>query len=283
MRVESGFRAAFVVTCLTLLAGAIGFRAFALAVNAWLLKEPAPLRAPLSTIPTTLGQWRAVGPDTLLNDAMVEALGTKFYLNRNYAIDGDPAKGFLQLHIAFYTGLIDRVPHIPERCFVAGGLVQRAPPQQRPLAIDRSGWSEEAGPVNLATGERYPMATVRDPITLEEHDVHLPIGETAFTVIEFQDPAHPEMRLLGGYLFIANGRLTPSAGGVRGLSYSLSERFAYFAKVQFTGQYRGGDGSGAQYEALVADLLRELLPYLMQRLPDWPEYEARTRIRGTNS
>lgn len=282
MRAERGFRAAFIVACATLLAGAVGFRTVASAINAWLHKEPAPLRSPLSTIPTTLGSWRAIGEDTALGDAMVEALGTTFYLNRNFAIDGDPSKGVLQLHIAFYTGLIDRIPHIPERCFVAGGLIQLGVPRVLPIALDRSAWREAAGPVNNATGERYALATVRDPVTLREVEVHLPIGDTEITVIEFQDPARPDVRLIGGYFFIANGQLTPSAGGVRGLSYARTERYAYFCKVQFTGQYRGGDASFDKYQQQVADLLQRLLPHLMLRLPDWPEYEARSQA-GTSA
>lgn len=276
MRVEAGFKPAFIVACATLLAGAVGFRAVALAVNAFLLKEPAPLREPLGTIPSTLGSWKSIGADSQLDDAMIEALGTKFYLNRVLALDGDPAKGLLQMHIAFYTGLIDRVPHVPERCFVAGGMVQVGNPRVVPIALDRSGWRMGDGPINLATGLRYPTATVKDPVTRVEREVHLPLGDAAMTIIEFQDPASPNTRILGGYLFVANGQITPRAGDIRSLSYSLTERYAYFAKVQFTGFFRNGDDSFTEYEKQVTEVLREILPHLMLRLPDWPEYEARS-------
>jgi len=282
MRVERGFKTAFIIACATLLAGAVGFRAVAVAVNAWLLKEPAPLRDPLGTIPNTLGIWRSVGSDTQLNDAMIEALGTKFYLNRSYAIDGDPGKGLIQLHLAFYTGLIDRVPHVPERCFVAGGLVQRGAPLVAPLELDRSAWRLDGEAISAATNEPFPVAMVVDPVTRRETKVHMPVGESAITVIEFQDVGDSSVRIIGGYLFIANGRMTPRAGDIRGLSYSLTERYAYFAKVQFTAFFRSGDDSFAKYEADVVDLFRELLPHLMLRLPDWPEYEARSK-RGTPS
>jgi len=191
-----------------------------------------------------------------------------------YAIDGDPKKGFLQLHLAYYTGLIDRVPHVPERCFEAGGYLQVGTPQVRPLAIGAESWPRDEASVNQATGLPYPMATVVNPISGRRSDVRMPIGEAEFTVVEFQEPASPEKRKLAGYFFIANGRWTPRAGDVRALSYSLSERYAYFCKVQFTGQYSGKDELFEQYEANVADLLKELLPHLMHRLPDWSEYET---------
>jgi len=283
VRVETSVRNAFIAACVALLAGAIAFRSVASAINAWVLKEQAPMREPLGTIPTTLGVWKAVGKDALLNDATIETLGTKFYLNRNFAIEGDPSRGEINLHLAFYTGLIDRVPHVPERCFVAGGLLQVGVPQVRAINLDRSSWRMDAGPINRATGLHYPMASVIDPITMRSSEVHLPLGEAAMTVSEFQDSKSPDQRLIAGYFFIANGQMTPRAGDVRALSYSLTERYAYFCKVQFTGQYRAGDNSLEKFEAQVADLLRELLPHLMLRLPDWPEYEVRSSTGSSAS
>jgi len=37
---------------------------------------------------------------------MVESLGTEKYLTRSYAIDGDPSKGVISLHLAYYTGMM---------------------------------------------------------------------------------------------------------------------------------------------------------------------------------
>lgn len=277
MRIEPSVRVAFFIACATLLGGAVAFRAVASTVNAWVLKEAVPPREPFATIPTKLGVWKAVTSDAVLPEAMVEALGTNIYLDRVYAIDGDPKKGFLQVHLAYYTGLIDRVPHVPERCFEAGGYLQVGNPEVRPLAVDSASWRRDESSVNRATGLPYPMATMTDPISGRRTDVRMPLGETEFTRVEFQEPRSPEKRKLAGYFFIANGRWTPRASDVRALSYSLSERYAYFCKVQFTGQFTGKDTQFDQYEANVADLLKELLPHLMHRLPDWSEYETRAK------
>lgn len=112
-------------------------------------------------------------------------------------------------------------------------------------------------------------------------DVNLPVGDMALTITEFQIPRHKEISVVGGYMFVANGRVTPSALAVKSLSFDLSERYAYYCKVQFTSEFRGGPEGMQQYEANVAELLTDLLPHLMQRLPDWAAVEARTAADGS--
>ena len=64
---------------------------------------------------------QAFGDDVVLDTAQVEELGTDRYLNRTYARDGHPDNGWIALHIAYYTGMIDAVPHIPDRCYEGAG------------------------------------------------------------------------------------------------------------------------------------------------------------------
>ncbi|MFO0895660.1 MAG: exosortase-associated EpsI family protein [Phycisphaerales bacterium] len=281
MKCDPAVKWAYALTCATLVVGALGFRAAMAALDVYVRKEAVPLRESLDTLPTTLGRWKAVGEDRRLSAAVVENLGTTQYLDRDYAIDGQPAKGRLQLHIAYYTGTLDTIPHIPERCFTAGGLTQSSPPRVISLAVDRSGWKSQAGPVNRATGTRYDVAKAVDPVTRLGKDVNLPVGDMALTITEFQIPRHKEISVVGGYMFVANGRVTPSALAVKSLSFDLSERYAYYCKVQFTSEFRGGPEGMQQYEANVAELLTDLLPHLMQRLPDWAAVEARTAADGS--
>jgi hypothetical protein len=125
MRFVPSVRTAFVALLVTLAAGGLGLRAAMKSLDVYLRKEPVPLRADFGSIPATLGRWQKFGEDQQMDAAMVESLGTDKYLTRSYALDGDPAKGVLMVHLAYYTGMIDTVPHIPERCWGAGGLVQR--------------------------------------------------------------------------------------------------------------------------------------------------------------
>jgi hypothetical protein len=244
------------------------------ALDVYLKKEPVPLRADLGSVPTTLGSWKKVGEDQVMDAAMVESLGTDRYLTRSYARDGNPAEGVISLHIAYYTGMIDTVPHIPERCWGAGGLVQLGDTVTMPLAIAGLGEPAADAPENRATGLRYPMATVTDPVTRRSEPVALPVGEMAMTLTTFQDPKASRLVQFGGYFFIANGRCTPSTFGVRALAFNLTDRYAYYCKVQLSGRYPEGDPPASErFRADSEDFLSQLLPHLMRRLPDWPSVE----------
>ena len=98
----------------------------------------------------------------------------------------------------------------------------------------------------------------------------------------FQDPKKPNMTLIGGYFFIANGSLTPSALAVRNLSFRLTDRYAYYCKVQFS--YRVNEQPQkaiTMFDELSSDLLQSLIPQLMRSLPDWPSLENKSSIPVT--
>jgi Protein of unknown function (DUF3485) len=278
MRFTRSIVPAYVALLATLAAGGLGLRAAMRSLDVYLRKEPVPLRADLGSIPTALGRWQKLGDDQLMDAAMVESLGTDKYLTRTYALDGDASKGVMTLHLAYYTGMIDTVPHIPERCWGAGGLVQVGEPTK--LALDLPGTRSipDAGPRNAATGEPYPVAEVTDPVTRVTDRVALPLGEPAMTLTTFQDRKASRIEQLGGYFFIANGRCTPTTFGVRGLAFNMSDRYAYYCKVQLSARYPVGDTpSSVAFKAQAEDFLTQLLPHLMRRLPDWPAVERRSR------
>ena len=268
-------RAVYAVLLATLVVGGLGLRAAMTALDVYLKKEPVPLRADLGSIPTALGDWKKVGDDQVMDAAMVESLGTDRYLTRSYARGGNPAEGVLVLHVAYYTGMIDTVPHIPERCWGAGGLVQLGDTVTMPLALTCIGESGTDAPVNRATGLRYPSATVIDPVTRRGEPVALPVGDMAMTLTTFQDRKASRIVQFGGYFFIANGRCTPSTFGVRALAFNLTDRYAYYCKVQLSGRYAEGETPASdRFRADSEDFLSQLLPHLMRRLPDWPSVES---------
>ncbi|MDA1261349.1 MAG: exosortase-associated EpsI family protein [Planctomycetota bacterium] len=274
MRFSPTIRLAFLSVIIVMTASAIGFRASVSALNMYLRKEPAPLREALDTIPTKLGRWKRVGVDSRLGEAMVESLGTRFYLDRQYAIDGNPSNGVLTLHIAYYTGMVDAVPHVPERCWGAAGLNMLTQPANKLVPIDRSKWDLVSGPKNGPTGESYPIARVVDAVTRRDESVYMPIGETEMSVTVFQDDSNPDFRLVGGYLFIANARFTSSPYVVKTYAFDLSSRYSYYCKVQCSMLVKDGDQAVEKWTERTAELLSELLPNLMRRLPDWTLIEA---------
>lgn len=274
MRFKPTIRAAFASVVIVLIASAVGFRASVSSLNLYLRKEAVPLRESLDTIPTKIGRWKRIGTDSRLGEAMVESLGTRFYLDRHYAIDGNPDNGVLTLHIAYYTGMVDAVPHVPERCWGAAGLSMVTQPRAILMPIDKSKWDLESGPKNKVTGEIYPVVSVLDPVTRRKESVFLPIGETEMSVTVFQDEQNPKLHLVGGYLFIANARLTSSPYVVKTFAFDLSSRYSYYCKVQCSMLLSESEEVVEKWTELTADLLSEILPILMRRLPDWTLIEA---------
>ncbi len=267
-------RSAFIIACVTLALCGVGFRSAVGYLNVYLKKEPIELRAHLATIPKTLGRWKDVSEARPVDAAVIETLGMDQYLDRLYVADDASGKGHLLIHIAYYTGMIDAVPHVPDRCFVAGGGLQlQALPHNYPLAIDRSGWREDPA------GSAYPLATFTDRITGRGVTARMPLGDFKLRTTEFLRANSPDERTFAGYFFIANGRVTPTPEGVRGLAFDLSTKFAYYCKVQLVAA--GPDLEAEPFVTQAADLLTELLPELMRCLPDW--FEVETAAEGTST
>ena len=282
MRVEVKEKKAFVAACLCLVIGGLGFRMAMAELKVYLQKEPVALRAPIDELPSTLGDWKQAGKDQQFSDAIIEELGTSQFLDRNYVYQNNINSGVMQVHIAYYTGMIDTVPHVPERCWGAAGLVIWGEPELRPQKLNTSKWDLQNGPTQLASGARYPQVTVKEPVTRREVKVNLPLGDIVMTTTCFQDPKKPNMTFIGGYFFIANGSLTPSALAVRNLSFRLTDRYAYYCKVQFS--YRVNEQPQkaiTMFDELSSDLLQSLIPQLMRSLPDWPSLENKSSIPVT--
>lgn len=270
---------ALVLACLVLAGGAVGFRVAARALDVYLRKEPVELRRHFDNMPERLDGWVSVGKFDKLGAEMVEALGTDVYLDRRYVmvIDGEKNPDeWVLLHLAYYTGMIDPVPHVPDRCMVAGGFNADTLPRNIPMDLDREGWRIDDGPPNRATGEPYRVVDRRDPVTGRTSEVRLPVGDFALRTTEFSDDDQPGTRIFAGYFFIANGRVAVTPGQVKELAFRPSERTAYYCKVQVLAQGDRGLDETTFVERSEA-FLSDLLPELMHCLPDWAEVEAAER------
>ncbi|MEY3143810.1 MAG: hypothetical protein RLY21_2303 [Planctomycetota bacterium] len=273
---RSSIRAYFIAIAVLVL-GAIGFRVLVAQANIYLMKERVDLRRPLDSVPTKLGRWQRIGTDSVFDETLIEELGTRSYLDRIYAIDGDPAKGAMHVHVAYYTGTIDAVPHIPERCWAVGGLELTRNSEGVEFAIDRTKWEPLVR--DGVEPNKYMTLAVTDPITADIERVVMPLGDIVATTIEFQSPRNPEQRRVGGYFFIANGRSVATSYGVRQAAFNLSDRYAYYCKIQLSKDGKVEDPSGSLLEPFTrdsAELLSELIPQVMRCLPDWPTYEAKS-------
>ena len=265
---------AFVALAITLAGSGVGFRFAVESVNAYLEKQPVPLRAQLTTIPLRLGNWRAQSEGAPLTAEVIEELGTDQYIDRRYTrSDVNENKLQLLLHITYYTGLIDAVPHVPDRCLVAAGLVPRALPKNLPLDIDDTQWVLSSEHLNKRTNKPYPVLTHFDRVTGKPVRVHMPIGDFQLRTTEFGSKENQGMRVYAGYFFIANGETMPHPLDVRKFAFDLTSRYAYYAKVQFL-LAGSSDIDQDDFIEIVSGVLPDLLPELMRCLPDWVIVES---------
>ena len=256
----------------------------------YLQKKPVVLNADLGSVAVPLGSWdrakNASGqpiPDSKLLAEMIEELGTDKYLDRSYRADDK----VINVHVAYYTGMIDDVPHVPERCWDAAGLQQVGVPEIVALDFTVQDATVDANsPRNSATGEPYPAVQITDAIG-NARTVHLPVGTPAMTVTEFQpSQTNPQDRQIGGYFFVANGRIAPSARDVRMLAFNPNEEYAYYCKVQFSmrDRIKAGESDAAariRFVEMVEEGMPYLLPEIMRCLPDWPSIESKSQDQAS--
>jgi len=235
----------------------------------------------LSSIPSETAAWTRLGGDQIVAADIVATLGTENYLTRYYArradMDSD-SPVVMELHAAYYTGGIDTVPHVPERCFVGGGLQQSKSSQVLDLDMSGASWIVDTTVEPEFAGVDGAIYSVRLPNDRALTDapgrrVRLPRGvgpESPFK-IKCSEFLLPDGRsFYAGYFFIANGGTVASANDVRTLAFDLSADYAYYLKIQVNS---ATVGSMEELAEVAAGLLDELIGELMRCVPDWVEVQ----------
>lgn len=270
-------RVPLLLTAAFLSVAAIGLTAGLQAANIHLTKRPVHPQSGLTVqaLPRQTASWEQIGRDRIESAEIQEELGTENYVSRTYrqktATDGPPKR--VELHAAYYTGSVDTVPHVPDRCFVGGGMQIAGATVNVPLELDSSAWrlDDSAEVSELWQGQIYRVRISNDSRNAPGQYVRLPRRphEIKLRCTPFTTP-HGD-RLVAGYFFIANGGHVPGADGVRLLAFDLKSDYAYYLKVQFT----SFDVQSPEELAEVAsDLLGELLGELMLCVPDWVDVTA---------
>ena len=274
--------AAFVTVLAVLVASAVGMGAAIKAFKIHLQKRPiyAPQGRVVASIPRETASWAALGPDQIESVEVVEVLRTENYLNRNYARKG-AVKGetptVIDLHLAYYTGMIDTVPHVPERCFVGGGLQRTSLAQILPLELGSAQWSPDPSVPEEFAGEAGTLYTTRLDYEFGSAPgsrVRLPRDVTPDSPIRMRFSSYETPtggKITAGYFFIANGGTVPNANDVRALAFDLTSDYAFYLKVQVTSTQAESPEQLAEWSA---DLLSELLGEIMLTVPDWVEVQT---------
>ena len=225
-------------------------------------KEPVPLRQVLTSLPLEKGDYRFV-QDQNLPPEIVQELGTEDYLSRTYedlsVPEGQPGR-FVRLHVAYYTDVVDTVPHVPDRCFVVGGAEHQGLHSQT-LSLD----PEIFRPAEDGSG--YTAPAVLGSTNL----VHLPQREIDTTRFTFGDPSRPEQTQHVSYFFSANGKFLDSPNAVRFQGFGIRDTHSYYCKIEIMIL---GENDPQKVEQRTTALLDTFLPEIMACLPDWADVVA---------
>lgn len=259
---------AFVAAVVLLLGASAALPAYLSYAKIRLQKRPIypPQNLQLRTLPRTAPGWAQVGEDEVLSKEAAEELGTDNYLTRSYVqsdVEAPNAPARLDVHMAYYTGMIDTVPHVPERCFVAAGVNLLGASQTVKVPLDMSRLIEDPD-----SDKEPPILLGRGIEVQNRFRMPYRVNDLALRVSQYEEPSGG--RVLAGYFFIANGTVVSSADEVRLQAFGLQADYAYYAKVQFMS---ASVETPEELAALVGDLLDELLPEIMRRMPDWIKVE----------
>lgn len=248
--------------------GAVGFSAAVVHYKLMLRKEPiypADGRL-LTTIPSETASWVRLRADRRENPEVEQTLGTQNYVSREYIrrdTIGTDNPVVIDFHAAYYTGMIDTVPHVPDRCFVGGGLGIGKLLGDLPLPLDQARWST----FNVPESYQDTIVTMRSS---GGSYVRLPRDPKNIRLRTMQFLDKGGRPFYAGYFFIANGGTVSKAEDVRLLAFDLKTRYAYYLKVQFTS---ATVANGEELAKAAAGMLDELFPDIMLCTPDWVDVE----------
>ena len=268
----------FVVVFTIMLLAALGLNTAINAMGLYFKKEAVPLRVSLDVLPRQMGPWWQVAKDLPMSAEEQEALATKDYISREF-IDSrllmkltkpitfanwesftDPQRqqlafmirqrapqGWIRLHMAYYTGLVDTVAHVPERCYVGGGF---DPVNPRVVSLDA-----------------FKNDPKRPPAIKAKY-------------IDFTDRAAGNSTMQNvAYFFQVNGCYEyDSLGGVRLRLQDIRERYAYYCKVELMTVL--GDKSDVAITTMT-DFLESAMPDIERSLPDWTKTTGKPSLLNT--
>src|SRR4051812_17449083 len=230
-------RPSFLLVLLVLLVGAVGINAATSALKLHFRKLPLPLRSKdgLAAIPLQLGNWICIPEMHTINPDEAHELQTDQYVFRDYvdldAVGADGVKiakredvlnmdklsredyyrelnrirsknnnAVLSMAVTYYTGKVDTVPHVPDRCYVADGF--------QPSVYEKKDW---------VLGEYEKGRNRAVPVRF----------------IDFQDLTNRgSQNRCVTYFFHANGKYMDDPNQVRIALQNLFAKYGYFAKIE---------------------------------------------------
>lgn len=252
----------FIIVTAILLIAAIGLNATVQSLQLSFRKQPVALQKPLKDIPTSFGPWVQVSADERLPHEIEDTLAANEYVFRDYVdsrlvsreviaqFEGKSAaqrkqmtdalrrqipQAVMYMAVTYYTGMVDTVAHIPDRCYIADGF--------EPSEYDVKAWAcfEDRG------------------------------GESArFIHFEDQVPGRRAESRNVAYFFRVNGQYTSNPLHVRYKLQDLRQRYGYYAKIELMSVMDDRNRASAAMD----DFLKYALAEVEKSLPDWASVQA---------
>jgi len=234
---------AFVICVAVLAITAAGMSVAIKSFGVYLKKEPLPLKKSLDLLDEKqLAPYNVIEKREIPNEEMVKELGTKDYIqwvleDPNVAVDSSVRKCLL---FVTYYQLPDRVPHVPEECYVGSGY-QRLATDSVTFEVRRPGLEERI------------------------QGKYLVFGRTK------SDFWHSGGKFPVLYFFKVNGEYAGSRDEARiTLNKNLFRKYSYFCKVELVFNQAFVAPSKQQAVAAAEKLLAVILPVLeREHWPDW--------------
>ena len=201
-----------------LFASLLGMQGIIKAQKVVMIKDSIEWRQPFFQMANRSGPWEMVKDEAILEPAILKALGTRRYLSRVYRNTEDAPARLVKLHLAYYTGTPDTVPHVPERCFVAGGA---QPVDESTVELNLT------GPAYRRVEDQWRVTTPGNPdgAPLAEN----PIDATIFT---FSSAGETSQQSNVIYFFSCNGHFFATPEGVRVKGFDWRDRYSYYCKIE---------------------------------------------------
>jgi hypothetical protein len=255
----------FLIVTVVLLTAALGLNAAVSFMQLHFKKEPVPLVRPLGSIPEKFGTWVQVSQDQPLDHEIQDVLGTDQYIFRDYVDESVLGPGVIarfrdksnnerreilagiraksptavvSLSVTYYTGMVDTVAHVPDRCVTADGY--------EPKSYETPRW-----PI-----ARYMPATLK-PGGVDDVEVR-------YINFEDQTGASNVTRSIS-YFFHTNGKFISSPLGVRHELADLFQKKGYYAKIEVMTTIDNKEESAR----VMTDFLTNALPEVQKCMPDW--------------
>lgn len=248
---------AYLACVAVLVLGIVGMSAIERALGFVLKKEPLPANAPLTTLAfESLTPYEVVETFRIEDPALLMSLGTEDYiqwvLQDTRRGPTDPTYQVL-LFVTYYA-LPDRIPHVPEECYLGNGF-QRLAADSVSFGIPAEGGSQ--------TVKGRCLVFSRSQSSVWSQSEQIPVV----------------------YLFRVNGEYAANRDEARlALNKNMFGRASYFSKVELVFNRGSTPVTKELAQAAAQDILALVLPVLERdHWPTWPPTENEdqtTRIQS---